>query len=66
MKPDRLDALTSEYGRAQVPDVVPYQDHGTAQDGFAQAMLDVVLKHAPDFDPATLEMRASRKATTFR
>ena len=29
-------------------------------DGFAQAVVEVVLKHAPDFDPATVEMRPSR------
>ncbi len=33
---------------------------GRTQDGFAQAIVTVVRKHAPDFDPATLEMRASR------
>ena len=27
--------------------------------GFAQAILDVVLVHAPDFDAASMEMRAS-------
>ena len=32
---------------------------GRTQDGFAQAIVDVVQQHAPDFDPATLEMRAS-------
>jgi putative lipoic acid-binding regulatory protein len=34
---------------------------GRTQDGFAQAMLEVVLKHAPDFDSASMEMRASRQ-----
>ena len=32
---------------------------GRTQDGFAQAIVAVVQKHAPDFEPATLEMRAS-------
>jgi putative lipoic acid-binding regulatory protein len=32
---------------------------GRRRDGFAQAIVAVVRKHAPDFDPATLEMRAS-------
>ena len=31
---------------------------GRTQDGFAQAIVTVVQKHAPDFDPATIEMRA--------
>ena len=38
----------------------PIKVMGLTQDGFAQAMVLVVQKHAPDFDPATLEMRASR------
>ena len=37
----------------------PIKVMGLAQDGFAQAMLEVVLRHAPDFDGATMEMRAS-------
>lgn len=32
---------------------------GRCQDGFAQAVLEVVLRHAPDFDAAAMEMRAS-------
>ena len=34
---------------------------GAARDDFAQAMVTVVQAHAPDFDPATVEMRASGK-----
>jgi len=34
---------------------------GQRQDGFAQAVLDVVLRHAPDFDAAGMEMRPSAK-----
>jgi len=34
---------------------------GRKQPGFAQAVMDVVLRHAPDFDPATMEMRPSRQ-----
>ncbi|MCX8017606.1 MAG: DUF493 family protein [Rhodocyclaceae bacterium] len=33
---------------------------GERRDGFAQAIVAVVKKHAPDFDAATLEMRASK------
>jgi putative lipoic acid-binding regulatory protein len=33
---------------------------GKAADGFAQAVADVVLKHAPDFDAASMEMRPSK------
>lgn len=37
----------------------PIKIMGVRSDGFAQAMLAVVLRHAPDFDAATTEMRAS-------
>ena len=37
----------------------PIKIMGAAREGFAQAILEVVLRHAPDFDGATMEMRAS-------
>lgn len=43
------------------PTSFPIKIMGRRADGFAQAILDVVVKHAPDFDPSTLEMRASRE-----
>lgn len=39
----------------------PIKIMGARVDGFAQAVLDVVLVHAPDFDAATMEMRPSSK-----
>ncbi len=33
---------------------------GATDAGFAQAIVEVVLKHAPEFDPASVEMRPSR------
>lgn len=41
------------------PCTFPIKVMGRRQDGFAQAIATVVQRHAPDFDPATLEMRAS-------
>ncbi len=41
------------------PTAFPIKVMGRTQDGFAQAIVSVVQKHAPDFDPATMEMRAS-------
>lgn len=38
----------------------PLKVMGAARDGFAQAVAVVVLKHAPDFDVATMEMRPSK------
>ena len=38
----------------------PLKIMGATREGFAQAIVDVVLKHAPDFDAARVEMRPSR------
>jgi len=34
---------------------------GRREGGFAQAVMEIVQRHAPDFEPATIEMRPSRK-----
>ena len=39
----------------------PIKVMGRKQPGFAQAVTDIVVKHAPDFDLSTVEMRPSRK-----
>jgi hypothetical protein len=39
----------------------PIKVMGRKQPGFAQAVTDIVLKHAPDFDVASVEMRPSRQ-----
>ncbi len=41
----------------------PVKIMGRRQDGFAQAVLAIVLRHAPDFDAGTLEMRPSAQGT---
>lgn len=38
----------------------PLKIMGARHDDFAQTIVAVVLEHAPDFDPATLEMRPSK------
>ena len=43
------------------PCAFPLKIMGRTQPGFAQAVIDVVRRHAPDFDPATVEMRPSRE-----
>lgn len=43
------------------PCAFPLKIMGKTQPGFAQAVIDVVRRHAPDFDPATVEMRPSRE-----
>jgi len=39
----------------------PIKVMGLTQPGFAQAVVGVVKRHAPDFDPGTVEMRSSRE-----
>ena len=39
----------------------PIKVMGRKQPGFAQEVMDVVLRHAPDFDPSTIQMRPSRQ-----
>ena len=41
------------------PTDFPIKVMGLTQDGFAQAIVTVVQKHAPEFDAATVEMRTS-------
>ncbi|HET6264814.1 MAG TPA: DUF493 domain-containing protein [Usitatibacter sp.] len=42
------------------PCIFPLKVMGRREDGFAQAVSDVVRRHAPDFHPETLEMRPSK------
>lgn len=39
----------------------PMKILGRREGGFAQGVMEVVLKHAPDFQPSTMEMRPSSK-----
>ena len=39
----------------------PMKIMGRREEHFAQRVMDIVLKHAPDFQPASMEMRPSRK-----
>lgn len=38
----------------------PIKIMGKRHDGFAQAVTEIVLRHAPDFDVAAVEMRLSK------
>lgn len=40
----------------------PIKVMGQADGDFAQTMLAIVLRHAPEFDPASVEMRTSSGA----
>jgi putative lipoic acid-binding regulatory protein len=43
------------------PCACPIKVMGRKAPGFAQSVTEIVLRHAPDFDPATVEMRPSRQ-----
>jgi len=45
----------------QYPCDFPIKIMGHTQAGFAQAVVEVVKRHAPDFDAATLELRTSTR-----
>lgn len=47
----------------EFPTAFPIKVMGRREDGYAQAVLEVVLRHAPDFDPGTMEMRPSKAGT---
>ena len=52
--------MAEEPSLIEFPCDFPIKIMGATRDGFAQAVLDVVTKHAPDFDAAAMEMRPSR------
>ena len=67
MNEDAPPPATSAAGAAaaadelmQFPMDFPIKVMGKRVDNFADEVVAVVLAHAPGFDPATLEMRASR------
>lgn len=43
------------------PTEFPIKIMGRREGDFAQGVLEIVLRHSPDFDAKTLEMRPSRK-----
>ena len=54
----------TEEGRTtllEFPCAFPIKIMGARVDDFAQTVLEVVLRHAPDFDAAAMQMRPSLK-----
>jgi putative lipoic acid-binding regulatory protein len=43
------------------PTPFPLKIMGRQENGFAQRVMEIVVKHAPDFQPATMELRPSRE-----
>ena len=45
----------------EFPASFPLKIMGEARGDFAQVMVEIVCKHAPDYDPASIEMRPSKQ-----
>ena len=54
-------AEPTEPSLLEFPCDFPIKIMGRRVDGYAQAVLAIVQHHAPDFDGATVEMRASKQ-----
>ncbi len=53
--------MSIETSLIEYPCAFPIKIMGKNQAGFAQAMMQIVMRHAPDFDPASMEMKSSKK-----
>ncbi len=51
--------VVAQVSALEFPCVFPIKIMGRTRDGFAQAIVEIVQRHAPDFVAATLEMRTS-------
>lgn len=51
----------SEPSLIEYPTDFPIKIMGRQESGLAQSVIEIVSKHAPDFDPATVEMRTSKQ-----
>ena len=53
--------MSIEISLIEYPCAFPNKIMGKNQAGFAQAVMQIVMHHAPDFDPASMEMKSSKK-----
>lgn len=51
--------MADEETLLEFPCDFPLKIMGETREGFAEAIVEVVLRHAPDFDAARIEMRGS-------
>ena len=56
-------AQPNEDSLLSFPCAFPLKIVGRKVHGFAQQVMEIVLRHAPDFDASTMEMRPSRQGT---
>lgn len=59
MSPSAPAPVAAQVSLLEFPCRFPIKIMGRTRDGFAQAILEIVRRHAPEFDGATLEMRSS-------
>ena len=50
-----------EISLIEYPCAFPIKIMGKRNARFAQAIMQIVTRHAPDFDPASMEMKSSKK-----
>jgi putative lipoic acid-binding regulatory protein len=50
-----------EFSLIQYPCDFPIKVLGNTRAGFAQAVLGIIHRHAPDFDSASMEMKTSKR-----
>lgn len=56
-----MSNTTPEASLIQYPTDFPIKIMGKQAPGLAQSVMAIVTKHAPDFDPATVELRTSKQ-----
>ena len=56
-------SIPAEESLLSFPCRFPLKVMGRKQHGFAQQVMEIVHRHAPDYDAATMEMRPSRQGT---
>lgn len=65
-EPDR-ESMSAVFDRIEklleFPVSFPMKVMGQRVDGFAQQIADLVLRHVPEFDPATIGLRVSSKGS---
>ena len=54
--------MAAEPSLIDYPCDFPIKIMGRTEPGFAQAIVDLVTRHAPDFDSSRVEMRVSKKS----
>jgi len=56
-----MSGMSGETQLAEYPCDFPIKILGHTRAGFAQAILEIVRRHAPEFDGAAMEMKSSKR-----